>query len=125
MESKKSPLDYSQFLSPDSFYFPGYMWILNDVLSEKETEFQLKDMTDHKALTVMPMPEPKEFRPFSMPTRLDPPYLSDSYLNQYKFAVKKAQELGMRVWLYDEGGWPSGSVCGKLTKLYPQYKNQS
>ena len=124
MESKKSPLDYSQFLSPDSFYFPGYMWILNDVLSEKETEFQLKDMTDHKALTVMPMPEPKEFRPFSMPTRLDPPYLSDSYLNQYKFAVKKAQELGMRVWLYDEGGWPSGSVCGKLTKLYPQYKNQ-
>jgi hypothetical protein len=39
-----------------------------------------------------------------------PEYLSDEYLTLYGKMLKKAKELGMTVSLYDEFGFPSGSV---------------
>jgi hypothetical protein len=38
--------------------------------------------------------------------------------------VEEAQKNGLEVWLYDEGGWPSGSVCGELVKRHPELKAQ-
>ncbi len=45
--------------------------------------------------------------------------LSDEYLGEKWFAcieacLKKAKALGMSAWVYDENGWPSGFVGGKL-----------
>ncbi|TVQ23550.1 MAG: hypothetical protein EA382_09755 [Spirochaetaceae bacterium] len=41
---------------------------------------------------------------------LSPSYLSDDYFSRYETAVEYASELGMRLSLYDEFGFPSGSV---------------
>lgn len=45
--------------------------------------------------------------------------LTDEYLGEKWFScidacLKKARELNMKAWVYDENGWPSGFVGGKL-----------
>ncbi len=45
--------------------------------------------------------------------------LTDEYLGEHWFdcigaCLEKAKELGMEAWIYDENGWPSGFVGGKL-----------
>src|SRR5271157_890543 len=117
-------LDFDQFNHPDPFYYPGYMWIWNDRLSREQITAQIQDMADHHALTPMVVPEPKAFRPRNMPTRLEPEYLSPEYFTLYRFMVEAATEEKMNVWLYDEGGWPSGSVCGQLVKQHPELIKQ-
>ncbi len=67
------------------------------------------------------LPEPKNFRPDSMPTNLTPDYLSDEFFELCKYAIKQAKARGMNCWIYDEGGWPSGSACGKVTEAHPEY----
>ncbi len=100
------------------------MWIWNDSLSHDEIIAQIKDMAEHNALSPMVVPEPKSFRPKTMPTRLEPEYLCDKYLEYYRSMVEIASKVDMSVWLYDEGGWPSGSVCGTLVKQNPNLVQQ-
>ncbi|MFZ9683312.1 MAG: hypothetical protein ACO3DQ_08960 [Cephaloticoccus sp.] len=48
-----------------------------------------------------------------------PPYLSDEYLEHVADTIRHARELGLRLWLYDENGWPSGTGDGKVLAAYP------
>jgi len=48
-----------------------------------------------------------------------PPYLSDDYLGHVTDTIRHARELGLRFWLYDENGWPSGTGDGKVLAKYP------
>lgn len=41
-------------------------------------------------------------------------YLSDEWMNCIRACAEEAESLGMEAWLYDENGWPSGFVGGKL-----------
>ncbi|MBQ4269876.1 MAG: hypothetical protein IJB97_09560, partial [Clostridia bacterium] len=43
-------------------------------------------------------------------------YLGDKWFSCVAACLKKARELGLRVWIYDENGFPSGFVGGKLLK---------
>ena len=69
--------------------------------------------------------EPEHFRPNIRATHLSPAYLSEEYIELLFYAFEKAKEKGMCVWLYNEGGFPSGSACGLVTEKYPElmYKN--
>ena len=48
------------------------------------------------------------------------PFMSPAYLNRYQEAVDKAAQLGMKMCLYDEFWFPSGSAGGLLAKKYPE-----
>lgn len=41
-------------------------------------------------------------------------YLSDEWMECVQACAKEAQRLGIKSWIYDENGWPSGFVGGKL-----------
>jgi hypothetical protein len=41
----------------------------------------------------------------------------------YRYGLRKAAELGMALWLYDEKGYPSGSAGGIVTRSHPEYVN--
>lgn len=41
-------------------------------------------------------------------------YLSDEWMKCVEKCADEAKRLGMKAWLYDENGWPSGFVGGKL-----------
>lgn len=51
---------------------------------------------------------------------VDPKYLSPAYLALIKFAVGEASKRGMKVWLADEGSYPSGFAGGEISADYPQ-----
>jgi len=123
-QSSLKRFNQAQLSEPDAFYWPNYVWHWNDRLSKKVISSQLKDMHIHKAGSVWPLPSPKDFRPTYMPTFLEPDYLGDEYLKIYRHMVKEANRLGLKVWLYDEGGWPSGMVCGRLVKKNPTLRRQ-
>lgn len=54
-------------------------------------------------------------------TGLVTPYLGKEFMELVKACVKKAKEEGMKVWLYDEDRWPSGTAGGLVTKD-PKYR---
>ena len=48
-----------------------------------------------------------------------PPYLGDRYLAEVSDAILHAKSIGLAFWIYDEDGWPSGTVGGQLLKKFP------
>lgn len=117
--------DINSFRSPDVFRSPVYVWVWNDVCTRETIENQLAEMQNLGIRAFYILPEPKNFRPDSMPTDLTPEYLSDEFFELCAYAVQKANELGMLCWLYDEGGWPSGGACGKVLNDHPEYAKET
>ncbi len=108
------------FAAPGDAYVPVYTWTWNAPVTKEETDKQLLEMQRLGIKCVYALPEPKSFRPISMPTQMEPDYLTEPYFEAFQYAVKKAAELGMTCWLYDEGGWPSGGACGKVLTKNPK-----
>src|SRR4030042_716711 len=50
------------------------------------------------------------------------PYLSDGWFSLVKFAVEQAKKRNMRVWIEDEGKYPSGFAGGKFTSDRPDLR---
>ena len=113
--------DINGFISPDVSFAPVYVWVWNDKCSKEIIDDQLSEMQTLGIRAFYILPEPKAFRPHSMPTNLDPDYLSKEYFELCAYAVSKGKELGMLCWIYDEGGWPSGGACGKVMRDHPEF----
>ena len=79
-------------------------WSWNDELDEKELTEQIEWMHDNGV------------GGFFMHARggLTTEYLGDKWFSCIEACLKKAQELGMEAYAYDENGWPSGFAGGKL-----------
>jgi hypothetical protein len=58
-------------------------------------------------------------------SRLKPKYLSPEQLDLAKFAVEEAKKRGMKVWIQDEGNYPSGLAGGLINREYPQLRMQA
>ncbi|MBQ9305737.1 hypothetical protein [Butyrivibrio sp.] len=89
-------------------YTPIPFWFWNDYLSEDEITRQMEEMKDKgvDAFVIHPRKGlPKEIE-----------YLSDKYFYYVKYAVSKAKEMNMKVVLYDEAMYPSGSCRGMVVK---------
>ena len=61
---------------------------------------------------------------FGPSQRMNPKYLSPEHLALTKFAVEEAAKRGMKVWLADEGSYPSGFAGGRINEEYPQLRMQ-
>ena len=113
--------DLNSFIFPDVSYAPVYIWVWNDICTREIIDKQLAEMQKLGIRAFYILPEPKDFRPDSMPTNLSPEYLSSEYFELCAYAIDKGTSQGIKCWIYDEGGWPSGSACGKVVKDHPEY----
>lgn len=52
-------------------------------------------------------------------------YLTDTYFDHVRRVVEACARLGMKVILYDEGGYPSGSACGQVVASNPAFAARS
>lgn len=116
--------DINSFNFPDVSYAPVYVWVWNDICTREIIDVQLAEMQNLGIRSFYILPEPKNFRPDSMPTNLTPDYLTSEYFELCAYAVEKGKAIGMQCWIYDEGGWPSGGACGKVLKDHPEYARQ-
>lgn len=114
--------DINGFKDPDNRYYPIYSWVWNDKMDKELVKAQLDEMYDRNVRQVYVIPLPKEFRPYTMVTDLQPEYLSDEYFELFKFAVDYASEKGILFGLYDEAGWPSGNANFTVMAHNDDYK---
>ena len=79
-------------------------WSWNNELDEEELCRQIEDMKE------------AGIGGFIMHARtgLKTEYLGEKWFSCIGACLRKARELGMRAWVYDENGWPSGFVGGRL-----------
>ncbi len=52
-------------------------------------------------------------------------YLTDGWFARVALAVREAKARGMRVWVEDEGKYPSGFAGGRFSKLRPELREQA
>lgn len=86
------------------FFRPVPFWSINSDIEEEEIVRQIGEMHAYGLGGFV----------FHARTGLVTEYLSKEWFYLVGVALKTAKEYGMKVWIYDENGWPSGFVGGKL-----------
>ena len=95
----------SQLKNADlSFYRPVPFWSINSLLSDDEIKRQIGEMKNFGLGGFI----------FHARTGLKTPYLSEEWFHSVSVAIQTAKSENMKVWLYDEYGWPSGFIGGEL-----------
>lgn len=117
----KHSLSFSvaDFAVPKASFYPMYAWVWSSPVDEEGIRSRIDLYAECKVKQLYILPEPKEFRPTTMPTTMSPDYLTPEYFEIYRYALEYAREKGMQLWLYDEGGWPSGSACSQVLQKKP------
>ncbi len=101
---------FEKFLDPPVEYRPQYFWFLNHKLELAELKRQLALIKQAGAGGAFL---------HARGGRLTP-YMSEEWLDLCKGAMEYGAELGLKVWLYDEDGFPSGYAGGKTVDPNPK-----
>lgn len=102
--------------NPSREFTPVPFWFLNDEPDEEKIRQQLADYVDKGVEGIVLHPRigiPKEI-----------PYLSETYFKVVRYVVWTARQLGMKVVLYDEGMYPSGSAHGLVVAENADYASK-
>jgi len=114
----------ARFENPPAAYRPMMFWIWNGVLEEETVRAQVRDMAEKGCGGFFFHPMGENFRLKDFIQGQWPPYLSDGYFQAVRWATEEAAEQGIYAWLYDEGGWPSGTAQGKVLEGHPEHTAQ-
>lgn len=101
---------------PDREFTPFPFWFLNGAFSHKELRCQLEDFAVHGVYGVVAHPR------MGIPKHIG--YLTDKYFSYIRTIIKTAHELNMKVVLYDEGMYPSGSAKGFVVEGHPHLASE-
>lgn len=106
----------SNIINPSDEFTPIPFWFYNDYFDEKKIFDNLKDFVSKGVNAFVLHPR------IGIPNEVE--YLSKEYFRQIKYIVKVATSLNMKVVLYDEGMYPSGSACGQVVRLHPEFRSK-
>lgn len=105
--------DLSQnWLGLTTDYQPSAFWFWNSSMSPESIEQTISEMYRQGV---------REFLIHPI-HGLDIEYLGQLYFERIRYALNIARKYGLRVWIYDEYGWPSGNAGGKLPEKHPEHK---
>ena len=85
---KEKRFDPAAFENPSAFASPVYSWVWNSPISEELIMEQLDEMQEEGIRAFYIIPEPKEFRPATMRTTMEPEYLKDEFLIEAPAALE-------------------------------------
>lgn len=105
-----------EILQPSDEFTPIPFWFFNDEADEEKIRKQLEDYVEKGVNGIVLHPR------IGVPKDL--PYLSEDYFSVVKFIVKTASQLQMKVVLYDEGMYPSGSAHGMVVAKDPNFASK-
>jgi len=97
-------------------FTPIPFWFLNDEPSEEKIGQQLADYVEKGVEGIVIHPR------IGLPKGI--PYLSDQYFKTVRYVVQTARKLGMKIVLYDEGMYPSGSAHGLVAAENMDYASK-
>lgn len=102
-----------QLKNPPKEFTPVPFWFFNDSFDREKVRRQLEGYMNKGVSAIVFHPRigiPKEI-----------PYLSEAYFEVVRYVVETAAQLDMKVVLYDEGMYPSGSAHGMVVAKNPDY----
>lgn len=105
-----------ELLQPGEEYTPIPFWFFNDTFDEERIKAQLKDYVEKGVNGFVLHPR------IGIPQEI--PYLSEEFFRAVRFIVETADSLHMKVVLYDEGMYPSGSAHGMVVEADPEYASK-
>jgi len=97
------------FADPPSEFRSAPLWDWNEQITEEGIDFQMKEFKKAGIGGVFVHPRPG----------LLTEYLSDDWFSLYDYTLRKAKELDMKVWIYDENSYPSGFAGGHVPAEMP------
>jgi hypothetical protein len=110
-----------RFVDPPAAYRPMMFWIWNGALDRERIVQQVQDIADAGCGGFFIHPMGESFRLHDFIRGISPGYLTEGYFEAVRWAVEAADEAGIYAWLYDEGGWPSGTAQGAVLDGHPEY----
>ncbi|MBO5898108.1 MAG: hypothetical protein J6R04_03760, partial [Clostridia bacterium] len=106
-----------ELMHPAREFSPIPFWFLNDALTDEEIVRQLTAFNEKGVHGVVLHPR------LGVPESIE--YLSDDFMHYIKVAVETAKRLDMRIVLYDEAMYPSGSAHGLVVKADARFASQA
>lgn len=104
----------ANFQDPPSEFRPAPFWIWHEKVTRDKIKEQLTDFKDKGIGGVFVHPR------YGLVTE----YLSDEWFSLFGYTLDVAEELGMKVWIYDENSFPSGFAGGLVPAEMPESYNQ-
>lgn len=95
---------YQEFKQPEASAYPGVYWFWHSIPQPQVIEQQLEEIQHAGYRTFMIQPR------LAFPMR---DYLSQGYLDAYRYAMRTARKLGLQAGLYDDYNWISGHAGGR------------
>lgn len=111
MEHLLMEMDYEKV---DNLYRPMPFWSWNDMLDDEQIVYQIEEMHE------------KGIGGFMIHARagLKTPYMEKDWFHFVQTAITTAAKFKMKVWIYDENGWPSGFGNGKVNGKGEKYQQK-
>lgn len=104
-----------QFETPPPEYSLTMWWFWNGDMTPENIRRDLAELKSRGIRSVM-------LWPYNGFVNLE--YLSPAWFDRVRFAVEEAKRLDLRVWIMDEGCYPSGFVGGNVTRKRPGQRMQ-
>ncbi len=98
------------FARPPAEFSSAPLWVWNDLLTDEMIVATMRDLAGQHVKQVFIHPRPG----------LMTPYLSPEWFHLWKVALKEAERLDMKVWIYDENSYPSGFAGGFVPDAMPE-----
>ena len=114
MENKDIKTFIKQLNNPPSEYSAIPFWFINDNFSKQKISEQIVDMKRKGIDIVIPHPR------MGFDENIE--YLSKEFFDVMEYIVTTAEQNDMKIILYDEGMYPSGSAGGLITRKNPKLK---
>ncbi len=99
------------FTNPKTEFYPVPWWAWNGNLEFDEMRRQLDLMREQGVY---------EFFIFALQGLEHPDFLSEEWFKYVEFTLDEAEKRSMKVWIYDELNWPSGSAGGYVVRDFPE-----
>jgi len=113
----KVPDGRAKLVRPDPQFTQVPFWFWNDELNDEEIKRQLAAFREHGVYGFVIHAR------MGLPAHI--PYMGERWLRHVRTAVDEAARTGMRVCLYDEGMYPSGSAHGEVVRSNPTFAAQA
>ncbi|HSO89020.1 MAG TPA: hypothetical protein VLQ91_20880, partial [Draconibacterium sp.] len=102
-----------EFINPPREFSVMPFWFWNDTLKTDEILRQIKEFDEHGVYGFVIHPR------MGLPSNMK--FLSPEMLEMMKVAIEEAARRDMKVILYDEGSYPSGSCEGQVVARNPKH----
>lgn len=104
---------WSNLMKPADEFTPIPFWFWNDMPDKEKIEKQLKDYREKGVNGIVLHPR------IGIPKEIE--YLSESFFEVVGWVIHAAKKLDMKIVLYDEGMYPSGSAHGMVVRENPSF----